>query len=273
VNTAAPATADPTPVGEALQLEIVAKLSALLDLVPTVAALADSHQRGLGFLTYEARQVQNELIRKERRDQLKATILGRPLGHGPTSAPGNFPAITTYVEIWAASRHQIRRLVRWQAKNGTVPTAAPAVDQVPVDSATAIQLLRMLRPLVWEVTEDKVLRAVLADLEQVTELAERLIDGPSRVPYPDAQCPHCGRPTLVAYFVRGVVESVTCDNDQTTGARHPCTCPDPLCECKQRPIAHRHTWHRQRANKPDGLLTLSGLLKRNQNATNEGTRP
>lgn len=274
MNHAEPATsADPTPAGEALQLEIVSQLAILLELIPKVADLADAPQRGFGFLTYEGRQVQNDMIRKERRDQIKAAILGRPLGHGATAAPGNFPAITTYVEIWAASRHQVRRLVRWQAKNGHRPTVAPHVDQVPVDGATAIQLLRMLRPLVWEVTEDKVLNAVLADLQHVQQLAERLIDGPSRVPYPKALCPHCRRPTLVAIYVKGVVESVICEKDQTTGTRHACTCPDPLCECKQRPIAHRHEWHRQRANKIDGLLTLEGLIKRNQIANGEGTRP
>lgn len=268
---AEPATADPTPTGEDLQLEIVAVLSTLLDLVPKVAALADAPQRGLGFLSYEGQQVQNDLVRKERRDQIKAAILGRPLGHGATAAPGNFPAIATYVEIWSASRHQVRRLVRWQTKNGRGPTTAPLVDQPPADGATAIQLLRMLRPLIWETTEDKVLRAVLDDLVHVEALANRLIDGPSRVPYPDALCPHCGRPTLVAVFVHGVIESVVCDQDQTTGTRHACTCPDPLCECKQRPIAHRHTWHRQRANRTDGLLTLTGLLQRQ--TTTKGTRP
>ena len=254
---------------EQLQLEIVAQLSSLLDLIPKVADLADSHQRGVGFMSFDARQLENAMIRKERRLQIKAEILGRPLGHGATAAPGNLAAISAYVEIWAATRHQVRRLTRWLAKNGTVPTVAPVVDEVPVDGATAIQLLRMLRPLIWETDEPRVLRAVIDDLANVETLAKRVIDGPASVYYPDVACPHCGRPSLRATFVEGDVESVTCDKDQTTGQRHACTCSDPLCECKERPIAHRHTWHRTRGNKPDGLLTLSGRLKLTRTATTE----
>src|SRR3546814_6414389 len=69
----------------------------------------------------------------------------------------------------------------------------------------------------------------------------------------------------------GVVETVTCDKDQTTGERHACTCSDPLCECKERPIAHKHVWHRTRGKAVDALLTLSGRIKLSQISTEKGT--
>lgn len=265
MNHAEPATADTRPTSEALQLEIVSSLSILLDLVPKVSALTDSHQRGLGFMSYDARQIENAMIRKERRERIKAQILGQPAGHGATAAPGNFTALSVYVEIWAAARHQVRRLVRWQAKNGVVPAVAPAVE-VPVDGATAIELLRMLRPLVWETTEDRVLRAVLDDLQHVHELAEHLIDGNDRTLL-DVPCPHCGRKTLVATFKDGVI---TCGKDHATGERHACICSDPLCECKTRPVAYRHTWHRNHVGRADSWEALADRRSISDLATKKG---
>lgn len=247
----------PAPGVDDLQLEIVARLSKLLELVPLVAALVDSHQPGVGFMSYDARQVENVMTRKERRLQLEAEILGRPRGHGATAAPGSLSALSAYVELWAAAHHAVDRLVKHL---GLIPASL----EVPDAGGTVVQLLRMLRPLAWETTDRKVLTRVNDDLEHVETITKRVIDGPAQAYYPDVLCPHCGRPSLLATFAEMVVETVTCDKDQTTGERHACTCPDPLCECKQRPIAHRHTWHRTRGNKPDGLLTLSGRIKLSQ---------
>lgn len=267
MNTADTTTENPnrrsTDV-EDLQLEIVTTLATLLELVPLVAALADSRQPGVGFMSYDARQIENAMIRKERRLQVEAAILGRPLGHGATAAPGNFAALSVYTEVWATSYQAVDRLVKHL---GLIPRE---VD-IPADGGTAVHLLRILRPLVWEVADRAVLTKVRDDLSHVETTSKRVIDGPERAYYPDALCPHCGRPSLLATFAQGVVESVTCEKDQTTGERHACTCPDPLCECKERPIAHRHTWHRTRGNKPDGLLTLSGRLKLTRTATEKGT--
>lgn len=257
-------TPAPTPVGvEDLQLEIVTTLAELLELVPLVAALVDSHQAGVGFMSYDARQVENAMTRKERRLQIEAAILGRPLGHGATAAPGNLGALSVYAEIWAASHQAVDRLVKHL---GLIPRHL----EIPNDGGTPVQLLRMLRPLVWEVENRTVLTKVRDDLAHVESTAKRVIDGPDSAYYPDAPCPHCGRPSLRATFSEGVVETVTCDKDQSTGERHACVCSDPICECKERPIAHRHTWHRTRGNKPDGLLTLSGRLKLTRTATQKG---
>lgn len=250
-DTMAPTPDTPTFGGhEALQLDIAETITALLTLAQRVADLADSHQRGLGFLTFNARQDENAMIRKERRLRLEAQILGQPAGHGATAAPGNLAAISAYVEIWTAARHQVRRLNRWHAKHGITPS--------PIrEAAGAVYLLRLIRPLVWDTTEEKVLHAVHDDLAHVRDITERVVDGNDRVLL-DQPCPHCGHKTLVVTFKD---KTIVCDKDHATGERGICQCTNSLCECQKRPIAHRHTWYRDRGNKPDGWLTLARLLE------------
>lgn len=272
MNSPTTDTSEPTQGGiEDLQLEISGKLPKLLALVPLVAALADSHQAGVGFMSYDARQIENAMARKDHRLQIEAEILGRPLGHGATAAPGNLAAISVYVEICTSAQHQVWRLTRALARTGVTFKLEPVDDQVPVAGATAVQLLRMLRPLVWATSDLRLLQSVASDLTHVETAALRVVDGPDEAYYPGVLCPHCGRASLLAKFKDAVVESVTCDKDQTTGKRHACTCSDPLCECKERPIAHRHVWYRTRGNKPDGLLALSGRLKLSRITTKKGT--
>lgn len=244
--------------GELLQLEIVTMLTELLDLVPQVAVFADSHQPGLGFLSYEARQAQDAMVREERTARIEAEILGRPQGHGATATPGNWSAIGVHVEIWAAAFQSVDRLVKHL---GLIPRTL----EIPEDGGTAVHLLRMLRPLVWETTDDKVLRTVLSDLTNAHQMAENLVGGNSRIAFdgkaaPAVPCPHCEALTLVATFKNDVLEEVRCGKDPHTGANTACICPDPLCGCKTRPRAHRHTWTRVRGNKPDGLLALWKLV-------------
>lgn len=252
--------------GVTLQLEIQLTLTKLLELVPMVAALADSRQRGVGFMSYDARQIENAMIRKERRQLLEAIKDGKPFGHGTTAAPGNIAAISAYVEIGTAAQHGAWRLTRWLGRNGIRVRLEAAPDQSYVAGASVIQLLTTLRSLIAEISDDDLLNAVLDDLEHVRDLAERLIDGNDRALL-DVPCPHCGRKTLVVTFKDGLI---TCSKDHATGKRHPCTCTDPLCECKQRPLAHRHTWHRARGNKPGGWLNLAKQISAAQRR--KGTR-
>jgi hypothetical protein len=260
LNHAELATADTTPTGEALQLEIVRLLSTLLDLVPKVALLADSHQPGLALasvMSFDAREIQNDMIRKERRDLLEATKDGKATGHGTTAAPGNIAALSAYAEIWSTTQHQVWRLTRWLDRRGLSTRLEPLNDQVPVASTTTILHLRLLRPLVWEVTDDKLLTSVLRDLEHAQEVAEHLVDGANMIRLDKAECPHCGRQTLTVDRKAG---TITCGKEHATGRRHACVCPDPLCECKAHPISYRHVWHRTRGYKPDGWYSLGGRL-------------
>lgn len=251
-----PAPEPGTPAGLELQVAITKTIADLQAIAPMVKNLADTHQRGLGFLSFDARQVQNAMVRDERRLRRKAQVLGQPTGHGATAAPGNIAGINADVEIWAVTRHQIRRLNKWLIVRGHQAVEAAG-------DADTLQLLQLLDAQILTITDDPALRSVHDDLVNVLAQSQNLIDGNDRVQL-DVPCPHCGRTTLLVTLKDGVV---TCGRDPRTGRHHDCTCPSSVCECKTRPIAYRHTWHRERASKPDGWITLANQIRTHRNAT------
>lgn len=242
--------------GTDLRVEIYLTLTAITALVPMVTSLTDSSQPGnlLGFMSFDAKQEQNQIIRKERRLRIAGQKLGHPHGHGATQAPGNIAGISVDVELWATARH----LAGWLTRNGA--NALP----VSVDADTP-ELLTVIEAMVADVVDDKVLRAVLIDLRPARAAALRLIDGVDRY-RPEAHCIHCDRPTLVVDMVAGVA---TCADDPKTGQLHPCTCSDPVCECKTNPVTYRHRWYRNRIKAHDGWLTLKSRIQLDAKAHTE----
>lgn len=239
----------PLPVPERVFLHsrIRATAAELEALTALVYELADTTQRHLGFMTAAAKEAQDQQVRKDKRDQKKRTREGAPAGHGETRAPGNLRAIDVNVQIWATVTDILRRLRQVHRRRGTVP-----IHRAPdPETATVVDLLHHLAALVGDITETRILNAVLHDLEHAVELADTLIDGEDRVALHDP-CPNCNRQTLVVTFVApkdadaAAADIARCERDQHTGRFHPCVCPDPLCGCKVDATAFRHTWHRAR---------------------------
>lgn len=240
--------------GEGLQLEIASLLTELHELNPFISALVTSYQRSVGFIGAEGIAEQDAAVRVERRLQAVAAQQGRPPGHGATPAPGNFRGIAVDVDLWYTTIDILRRLDAWHVRNN--PDYLP--ETLP-EAATIGWILDHIRPLVWGCTRDQLLRLVVDELRAARDAAEQLLHGEDRLFL--GACPHCERPTLVAYFDQGLIR---CGRDQNTSHYHPCTCSDPLCECKSRPVAHRHTWWNHRGNKPDGWKTLASRIRIDQ---------
>lgn len=253
--------------------------TALADLgadVDLVVSLTDSHQRGLGFLTPTAKQVLDDQVRKERRDRREQPRRlddhGRPVvglnwlnrtataaGTGEITSPGNFRAITSLAEIWAALTHQVRRCVRHLATQRVC-----TLHRLP-EHADVPDLLAHLGRLVDDIDDVDLLESILTDLADVHEQATNLIDGNPKAAHPDP-CPWCGRHTLVVYFREDLIR---CDRDPGTGHYQPCVCRYPWCDCKRRPVSHRHTWHRTRATSADGWYGLKDQIKHAETSTED----
>lgn len=235
-------------------------LTTIANLAPLITALTDSRQRGLGFLTYEGKQIQDEMIRKDRDDLAERQRTARNqgllprdgfiVGRGETRAAGNIVAISVEAQLHAGLHHQARRLTTAIARTGVC-----SLTRVP-ESATTTQLVAALRALVWQTTTTDPLDELTTDLEHLIDDAHRLIDGNDRTTL-GADCPHCGRRTLVVYFADDLIR---CDRDPKTGRYEPCTCRESICECKTRPQAFRHEWHRAKHNKPNGWWALADRL-------------
>lgn len=242
------------------QTAVAEHLTTIANLVPLVGALTNSRQRGLGFLTWEGRQIQDEMIRKDRDDLVKRAFYARkrnrlPLdgfvhGRGESPAPGNIVAVSVEAHLHTTLHHLIRQLVTDQARNGVCTLTRIRED------ASLTDLVAALRALVWQTTTMQLLDTIDRDLEHLVDDAHRLIDGNDRTVL-DANCPHCDNRTLVVYFADDLIR---CDRHPKTGRYEPCTCPDPLCDCKTRPRAYRHEWHRSKGTKANGWWALADRL-------------
>jgi hypothetical protein len=262
---------DPTAILAAADLlddaitAVSEQLTTISNLVPLISALTDSRQRGLGFVTYEGKQIQDEMIRKDReeRDRLikyarrrgRLPLDGLISGRGESPAPGNIVAISVEAHVHTTLHHVIRQFIKDQANNGVC-----ALTRAP-ENASLHQLIVATRSLAWACTSTTLLDAIDRDLEQLVDDAHRLIDGNDRTVLA-ANCPHCGNRTLVVYFADDLIR---CDRHPKTGRYEPCTCPDPLCECKSRPRAFRHEWHRTKGTKPNGWWALADRLNLERN--------
>lgn len=239
---------------ETTQALIGVTLTDIDALLPLVAALTSSRQRGLGFLTWEAKQAQAAQAKKEARDRRLREQAGQPIGPGERPTPGNLAGLSVEHELWFTLRDQVRRATRDLLRTRAMCTTF----KLPKDP-TSRQLIDHLRFLVGDITTPHVLDYIAHDLAAAFAAAKQLIDGQPRTKLTSA-CPHCGRRTLVVYFEDTGEDIIRCDRDPRTGHYETCTCPDPLCACKTRPVSHRHTWYRARGTGPDGWLTLANRL-------------
>jgi hypothetical protein len=81
--------------------------------------------------------------------------------------------------------------------------------------------------------------------DALTELADttrKFFEGQEqRTHLRNFDCPHCGQRSLIVFWAKGITR---CDRVPGNPHYQPCVCRNSLCECKNRPVAHRHTWFR-----------------------------
>lgn len=220
-----------------VRLDLLVVLDDVTTLAGMVEALTDTGQRRLGIMTPAAEEAANAQTRAERRDRRRAQSLGLPTGTGDVRSPGNFGAIAAAVQIWATLTHQIRRCSRHLHTRQVCSLA-----RLPIDP-THHDLARVLAHHALAVTDPNILTAALEDLAELAEETQRFVDAVESSTPVNADCPHCGRRTLVARFHEDLIR---CERDPRTRHFEHCICSDPLCECKSRPISFRHVWHRPR---------------------------
>lgn len=261
-----------------LQAALVEILLDLGELTGYVHDLADTHQPGLGFLSFQAKQALDRQTRSERADWSAAhsarawtESLGlghlKPLGESPT--PGNFRSLASDADFTFTLLDAARRLTASLQREGKQLQVPPVVRE-----PTATQLLWHVGTLVHLTHNAQLLRSLTRDLQGVQETAQALVHGNDRVLLEDP-CPYCGNRSLVVYFADDLIK---CDRDALTGQKAACTCPDPLCDCKQKPVAHRHVWYRSPTDKrktpTDGTWSsLAGRLKFLRKAAAEPSKP
>lgn len=246
-----------------IQAEISATLTDLAVLVDLVAELLDTQQRGLGFLTPDARKAQDQMMRAERRARVdtKKRALGlgfmrgtpSTYGTGHITGAGNPTALSVDADITFTLIHLSQRTVRALTRAGVC-----ALHRLPGEPTTSDHIAH-LRALAWTAPSIPLLASIQRDLERLVESATYVVDGNDRIQL--GNCPHCGTKTentLVVYFKTGIVR---CDRDPRTGHYSPCVCGDPYCACKHKPVSHRHEWHRDRGAARNGWWALSDRMK------------
>lgn len=257
-----PATAAAAVDVQDLQLDVSATLTDLHVLSDLVQQIVDTRQRGLGFLTPDARMAQDQMMRAERRSRVDtekrhlglAWMRGTPATHGTghITGAGNPTALSVDADITFTLIHLATRCVRALARAGVC-----ALHQLPGEPTTADHIAH-LRALAWASPSPPLLTSIQRELNHLVEAATFVVDGNDRLQLGD--CPHCGKRTsntLVVYFKTGVVR---CDRDPRTGHYAPCTCRDDYCACKHKPVSHRHEWHRDKGAARDGWWALSDLI-------------
>ena len=218
-------------------------------LLPLAGALVDTRQRGIGFLSVEARMVMDDLVRKERRDQLDNLKAGIKLT-GATPAPGSIAAYSVREE----AQRDLDELAEWlnhrMRTAGVCMVSGLSFAGIGYDDPHVARLARY----VAETTSISLLRYVHTTLEDITGRTRNVVDGRDIKAHPEP-CPFCGRRTLVVYLTRpwehaaatgeGVIR---CERDPHTGQYETCVCNDTYCACKTGG-RHRHEWRNGQKGK------------------------
>jgi hypothetical protein len=245
---------------DGLRYDVMTALGQLEPLQELVARLTDTRQRGLGFLTPAARaamDAQHAADRRYRTTQDDRDVVGLdwlnrdadiiPTGH--VRAAGTVPAISVEADMYFTLRELVAKTTHWLvAREGVC-----VVGAIPAEP-TVHQLIGRIRTLVLHLTNERRLAHLLREARRLVDDATFVVDGDDRTLLPDP-CPHCGRNTLVAYMRSDLIR---CDRD-ARGQYGICRCADPMCECKTRPVAYRHEWHRTDAAAGDRTRTMRAL--------------
>lgn len=248
-----PAPDQPRPQSlEELTVDITVTLTRLASLVPLIKEMPDTHRSGLEYLPPPTRQAMGRQHAQERIEQRIAQAAGLPVGRGASKAPGNAAAWSLLVTVETT----IRRLIRFTLRRTPqIRVAAGREGEVLVD------VVWRFSSIARQITERRTAAAVLRDLENLEETVRRTLFGEDRVDL--GQCPHCRRPTLVAYLQTGIIQCerprdpdghtprCECDTQapasQLAGASGLCPChSDPRFDhywLRDRQRTHQKSWH------------------------------
>lgn len=268
--TAQPCTADDTAtILEEVRTEISHNLRDLTAESELVELLIATRQRRLGFLTAEGRAAIAVQVAQDQRAQAVRRRNLEPLGlawmrtetdkgPGVTAAPGAVDVIS----VQAATIRRLHQLVEYLTTAlfaQGVCTLHQLLTEAPIQDVTT-----HLRALAMDLDDHDALTDVLESLEKLVEDLRDVIDGNDRTHLP-APCPHCGRDSLIVFWRDKITR---CDKSPKSRHYAPCTCPDPLCECKHRPVAYRHTWNLDRPpSAANSWQTLASRLNHNRSIT------
>lgn len=254
---------------DGLRYDVMTALGQVEPLAELIAHLADSHQRGLGFLTPAARaamDAQHAADRRDRTTQADRADIGldwlnrdrdvTPTGH--IRAAGTTTALSIDADMTFTFRDLIRTTLAWLYRvNGLC-----VLGGTP-ERPTVAQLVARLRVLVIHCTDPDPLLRIYREATRLFRDASQYIDGDDSTRLRE-DCPFCGRRTLVLLYQDDpaggrIPHLVRCDRDQQTGRYAPCRCPDEVCECKTRPVEHRHEWVRTIPGVPDARRKWTSL--------------
>ena len=240
-------------IGDAsdLQALLLADLVAIDELIPVLRHLVDTRQAGLGFLSVEAGRVQDDLIRKERRDRVRHAQ-DRVTTTGVVPAPGSINAFSLLAD-WTFLLADIEQTVtRHLLRAGICHIRTRPTGTQPSDA----DRLRVAEELTRVTTRRPLLERLHRDATDLRDRIDRAIEGTQIKAMPDP-CPWCHRHTLVADLTAGVI---TFGRDPDTGNYEPCSCSDSYCACKTTG-RHRHTWHRdEKAHKTTSWQGLRSAI-------------
>lgn len=275
-HSCAPTTTEPGQALEELRTTISATLRDLTAEYDLVRLLIRTHQQRLGFLTAEGRAA---IAQQVVADQMAAAVRRRkqePVGHawmrpdatrgpGVTQAPGDVASISAQV-VTVRTLHDLVRDLTTALYSRGVCTLHQLAPEPPVEDITD-----HLRSLSMDLDDPAGLADTCRTLTTLVDALRDVIDGNDRTHLP-APCPHCDRDSLIVFWREKLIR---CDKSPKSRHYAPCTCSDPLCECKQRPVTYRHTWYLDRppsaANSWQSLATRLNLT-RNSTTTKEPTR-
>lgn len=248
--TSASATSIPL---EDAQIEASTLLTRLHVRWDQLAELRDSRQGRL-FVPRSTREAIGRQYLADRLAQAAARAAGYPSSLGNTHAPGNTAAWTLLAQIEVDLVDVRRRVLDAHARQGTC-----AIPRHVYARPTRTTLLPFTRDLVFSIPTVGLMRHVNRILAHLLEQADRVVDGDDRTEL-GGECPHCGNPSLVVYLEEG---RVSCEQPRDPRGSHrlPCRCSNPLCDCRRDPVAHVHSWYRdRRAGDADSWQALAGRL-------------
>ncbi|GAB3988797.1 hypothetical protein [Nocardioides marmoraquaticus] len=221
-----------------LQAETAATLRLLAGEATLLHHLVDSRQRGLGFLTMEAKQARAEqhaddvAARAELVDICARLGIDVPNGHGATDAPGNVTAMSVDDQVGRRLRSlnaALRKHLRtWPADRRLLAADAGTAATVE-QTAVLVALIDQVRPLA----------RVLEVIEELVLDVDVIVEGTDRSRLPGATCPFCNLDTLV---IEWRTWTIRCDKPLGAAQHEACVCDDGYCECHRNPVAFRHTW-------------------------------
>lgn len=253
-------TAIPKTHAEQLE-EAILEASVLLTQIrgqaELIEHLAHTRQPRMPYVAHSTRQAAGAAYVEHKTATRVAQSLGFPdLKTSPM--PGNWSGWGTAAEIDLVLRDLLRRLVDAHMRAGicVLPhVTAPA--RVREDSRPHTRVLvDVVREVTWTLPDLGVARYLVRHLQRSADVGAHLLDGEDKLDLA-AECPHCGRQSLVVYLEAGVIR---CERPRgRDGFRPECRCNRPICTCRDNP-RHEHTWLRDTRHPEDSWQALAGRL-------------